>query len=358
MFSIYNIKKCVAMFRVMKRTLSLILSIVLLGGLCACGNKTAQTPETTQTTTEPVVTQPAGEAEVLKVLVLGHSLAVDTGHMLALVANAEGYESLKLGTLYYSGCMLSQHVDFLSRDAREYNLYVSSTDTPNQIPEIMQGVTMKEAIRYDYWDIIVMQAGAFELAEPAKMGNGNIQKIQNYVNEHKLNPTATFAWHMAWALPVNNDLRNMYPYPESNPYFSEYKRLFNEDRDTMYSAVAACVKDVILTDETFDFVIPCGTAMENALSSYWEETDIHRDYGHATDLARVMTSYVWYCRLAGIDKLDEIKLDVIPKQFFKSTQSPEDRVLTDAEKAIILESVNNALANPLQVTPSQYTTAP
>ena len=32
--------------------------------------------------------------------------------------------------------------------------------------------------------------------------------------------------------------------------------------------------------------------------------------------------------------------------------------MTDAEKAIILESVNNALANPLQMTQSQYTTAP
>jgi hypothetical protein len=49
---------------------------------------------------------------------------------------------------------------------------------------------------------------------------------------------------------------------------------------------------------------------------------------------------------------------VIPKNFFKSTQAREDRVLTDSEKAIIIESVNNALANPLEMTQSQYTTAP
>ena len=77
-----------------------------------------------------------------------------------------------------------------------------------------------------------------------------------------------------------------------------------------------------------------------------------------TDLGRVITSYTWYCTLAGIDRLEEVKLDVIPKAFFKSTTGSTDRVLTDMEKAIILESVNNALQNPLQVTPSQYTVAP
>lgn len=32
--------------------------------------------------------------------------------------------------------------------------------------------------------------------------------------------------------------------------------------------------------------------------------------------------------------------------------------LTEEEKALILESVNNALADPLNMTPSQYTAAP
>ena len=44
--------------------------------------------------------------------------------------------------------------------------------------------------------------------------------------------------------------------------------------------------------------------------------------------------------------------------FFNSIKSDEDWVLTDAEKALILESVNNALKNPLQVTQSQYTQRP
>jgi hypothetical protein len=72
-----------------------------------------------------------------------------------------------------------------------------------------------------------------------------------------------------------------------------------------------------------------------------------------------MTSYTWYCMLMGIDQLEEIKLDAIPKVFLKSTEDKtQDRPLTEAEKAIILESVNNALKNPYKMTQSQYTEAP
>ena len=113
-----------------------------------------------------------------------------------------------------------------------------------------------------------------------------------------------------------------------------------------------------MTDPTFTGLIPSGTAIENALSSYLEEKDLHRDYAHASDFGRVIASYTWFCVLTGVEELKEIKLDAIPKNFFKSIQASEDRVLTEAEKALILESVNNALKNPLQMTQSQYTEAP
>lgn len=336
-----------------KKILALCLcALTVLGCFAACAGQGGET----QPSTTPGQTEPAGEAKTLKVLTLGHSLAVDAGHMLALIAAAEGYEDMKVGTLYYSGCPLYRHVEFLTNDSREYNLYVSSTTTANEVPTIMEGVTMKEALRYDYWDIIIMQGGVFEIAESLTYTIGNIQTIQNYVNENKLNPNAVFGWNMAWAPPVDDELRSTFP-GETNSYITNYAK-YNDDRSKMYNDITKCVSDYIVTDDTFEYLIPSGTVMENALSSYLTEKELHRDYAHATDLARVMVSYTWYCSLVGIDQLDEIKLDAIPKNFFKSTVGTEDRVLTDAEKALIMESVNNALANPLQMTQSQHTEAP
>ena len=343
------------MRKTFKKILTLTLAMLMvLGVFTACGGNTANQPENT-VATEP--TQPGEEGKILKVLTLGHSLAVDCGHMLARIAAAEGYESMKVGTLYYSGCPLSKHVQCLTNNSPEYNLYISSTNTPNEIPAITNGVTMEYALTLDYWDIVVMQGGVFEIAADGKYKDGNIKTIQKYVQENCLNPYAKFAWHMAWAPPVTNSLRDQYPYPENNTYYSSYIP-YGDDRTALYNDIAKCVQNNIVTDELFQFVIPTGTAMENALSSYMEETDLHRDYVHASDFARVMNSYLWYCKLVGVEELTEVKMDTIPVNFFKSTEGFEDRVLTDAEKALIIESVNNALKTPFAMTQSQYTTAP
>ena len=294
----------------------------------------------------------------LKVLTLGHSLAVDSGHMLNLVADAEGYDQpMEIATLYYSGCPLYKHVNYIKQNAGVYQLYVSSTTTPDKPPVIIKGVTMKYGIEYADWDIIIMQGGVFEIGHDETYTDGKIQFIQDYVNQYKTNPNAVFGWHMPWACPTDNTLRDQYPY-SPNTYYTSYEA-FNDDRTTMYNAITGCVGNYITTDDSFIYLIPSGTAIENALSSYLEETDLHRDYVHVSDLGRVISSYTWYCTLAGIDHLDEIQLDAIPKAFLKSTaDKTQDRVLTESEKAIILESVNNALANPLQMTQSQYTVAP
>ena len=335
----------------MKKVLALILCLVMVVGMfSACGGGETENPETT------AATQPGEEGKYLKVLTLGHSLAVDAGFMLAKIAHTEGYENLKIGTLYYAGCPMSKHVEFATTDAAEYDLRISSTETPNQVPEVIEPITMKQALQYDYWDIIIMQDGVFDMALDDSYKSGNIQTLQKFVKENAKNPNVEFAWHMTWVPPVDATLRATF---KQGNYYNNGYAIYQNDRATMYQAVTKCVGDNIMTDSTFKFMIPSGTVMENLLSSYLEEVDIHRDYAHASDLARVAVSYVWYCRLAGVEKLDGLKYDVIPKQFLNNTIiKTEDRVLTDSEKAVILEAVNNALANPLQMTQSQYTTAP
>ena len=337
-----------------KKLIALSLAMVMaLGTLTACGKT-----ENVEETKDPVIEESPEEAKVLKILTLGHSLALDSGHLINLICGAEGvgeYEEVVIGTLYYSGCSLKKHVEFMQQDATEYDLYVSSSKTPDQPPTIMYKIDMRSAVIYDYWDIVVMQDGVFDIAQSSSYTMGNAQTLQKFVDENKMNTSVRFAWHMTWVAPVDNTLRDKYPY-EPNTYYSNYER-YNHDRATVYNAVAKCVNDYVLTDDTFAFVIPSATAFENALSSYLEETDIHRDYVHASDLGRVIASYTWYCKLMGIEKLEEIKLSSIPKAFLNSITDVEEYVLTDMEKAVILESVNNALKNPLEMTQSQYTQA-
>ncbi len=337
----------------MKRFLAFLLSVTLLFGLCACGGTTNQPDESTQNVSaDPTLPE---NPETLKVLTLGHSLAVDSGHMLALIAAAEGYSGLKVGTLYYSGCRLSQHVNFLTNNEAVYDLYLSDSSNPAP-PTIMSDVTMKDALRFDAWDVIVMQDGAWEAAEDDKYKDGNLEKVQDYVNENKLNPNAVFAWHMYWVYPTDTELQAMHP-NQPSPVTEGYLN-YGNDRATAFASVTSCVKNNIIPNKTFAALIPTGTAIENAHSSYMGDWDLYRDYAHATDYGRVIAGYVWYCTLLGIDHLDDIKLTGIPKAYFKSNTGPVDVEFTQVEKDIIIESVNNALKNPLQMTQSQYTEAP
>ena len=336
----------------LKRSIAIVLSVLTGLNLVACSNSSANV-STPETSTE---TLPKETKTSLKVLTIGHSLAVDSCYMLSLIAAAEGYTELTVGTLYYSGCSLSRHVQYMSTDAREYSLYLSNSADVSVVRETMEDVTMKEAVRYTDWDVIVLQGDPFEPAADATFSNGNIQTLQKFVNDNKLNPDAVFAWHMFWPIATDPDLMATHP-TQPNPYAARYAK-FDTDRNKLYAAYTNCVSKYILTDDTFRILIPSGTAIENAMSGYMTEKDLLRDFGHANDLGRIIAGYTWYCSLRGIDVLEEIKLSTLPKAYFKSTVSPEDRVLTDHEKALILEAVNNALKNPLQVTPSQYTQAP
>ena len=80
----------------------------------------------------------------------------------------------------------------------------------------------------------------------------------------------------------------------------------------------------------------------------------YRDYIHTTDLGRLIAAYTWYCTLTG-RQVTELQLDVIPG-FLRHNAADQktDLALTETQKAIVLESVQNALANPYQVTQSQY----
>lgn len=337
-----------------KRIISLMMVVLmLLGTMTACGTK-----EDTNEKQDPVVQESPEEAKVLKVLTFGHSLALDSGYMINLVCGAEGvgdYEEVIIGTLYYTGCSMSKHVKFMKEDSTEYQLHISSSKTPEEPPKIMYQIDMRSAVIYDYWDIVVMQDGVFEIAQSSSYTLGNAQTLQQFVEENRLNTSVRFVWHMTWVPPTDNTLRDQFPY-EPNTYYSNYER-YNHDRTTVYNAVTKCVKEHVETDDSFAYIIPSATAFENALSSYLEETDLHRDYVHASDLGRVIAAYTWYCKLMGIEKLEEIKLSAIPVKFLNSITSTEDVVLTDMEKNVILEAVNNALKKPFEMTQSQYTTA-
>jgi len=299
----------------------------------------------------------------LKILTVGNSASLDACHLLNLIAATEGFEEeLYIGTLYHSGCTLNRHVENLALDRADYSLHISSSKTPDLPPAKNLAVTLLYGLRFADWDIIVLQGSTATNYKESTFTNGDLQTLQRFVNDNKTNPDSIFMWHMYCANAADVELQTKWEIQTGkSAEVNNYKKIYRlfEKRENVFAAIAGNVKTYILPDHTITGLIPTGTAVENALTSYLTEWDIHRDYFHLSDFGRVVASYTWYCTLAKGKELEKIKLDAIPKSVLHSTKDKnQDRILSKSEKAIILEAVNHALKNPLEITPSRYTEAP
>lgn len=105
----------------MKRLICLLLALMMVLGLVACGNNepvetTAQPTETTV----PVVVKD----DVLRILMVGNSFCsyyMEELYELLMENPPEGINSVEIYRVYYSGCTLSQHYLWWQQNAAKYD---------------------------------------------------------------------------------------------------------------------------------------------------------------------------------------------------------------------------------------------
>lgn len=317
----------------MKRFLSGVLATILMLSLCACGGNTAPAvtqPSTTEAVTEPTVDpnyDPVNKDKTLKVLAIGNSFSVDTTHFLEDIARAHGFETVLLGNLYIGGCTLETHALNVTENLPAYKFYMNYTGEWVSI----EACSVEYALKNQDWDIITMQQASTWSGKPETYEPYLTQLIE-YVNENKTSPNARLAWNMTWAYQ-SDFVKDM---------FAQYDR----NQDVMYKAILSTVQGTVQAHKDFAYVMPCGTAIQNARTSYVGDT-LTEDGYHMNELGRVITSYTWLATFLN-EPLTEINI----------TNVTDTLILTEQDKAMILEAVNNAIKNPFAVTQSQYTTAP
>lgn len=317
----------------MKKLLSLILCFVMVLTLLAgCGGN-GQTEGSTETT--QAVQQEAGP---LKILAIGNSFSQDATRMLYEIATKEGYEGVVIGNLYDPGCTLKGHVENFTTMARAYNFYFN--DSGNW--QTTEGVTLEYGLKAQEWNVITMQQGSPDSGLVATY-NEDLQTLIDYVNQNKTNPNAKFYWHMTWSYPQTSN---------QEVFFTKY----SSDQMTMYNMIVDAVKEKIVPNEAFVDVLPVGTAIQNVRTSYIGDK-LNRDGFHLNDLGRVIAGYTWFSMLTG-KTLDTIALESVPSKLLKSYELMGDMPITEGERLVIAEAVKNAIANPFEVTQSQYTTDP
>lgn len=303
------------------------LIVFLLCALLLCGcSQTATEPETTVPTTEPAPElnlEPLCDGKTLKVLAIGNSFSNNTMEHLYDIAIAEGMTDVTLGRLYIGSCSLQMHATNALADAPAYTYYKNTIGLWDKT----ENATLLQALQDESWDIITMQQNSGNSGQPASY-DGYLERLIDYVNQNKTNPNAKFVWHMTWAYQGDSD----------HKAFADY----GCSQDLMYKAIVDATQQKILTNDAFCAVIPAGTAVQNARTSYFGD-NLTKDGYHLNELGKVIATYCWYATLTG-KTLDKISINQVP-----------GLALSDSNKEVIMESVNSALRTPYAVTVSTYT---
>ena len=254
---------------------------------------------------------------VLKILTIGNSFSVDCMQFAYDIAKAAGVEKVKLGNLYISGCSLEMHLANAQADSESYTFFTNDSGTWVTNPNYK----MSDAVRSENWDFISFHQACSKSGKAETYDTLN--QLLPFVEANCTNPNVEFMWHMTWA----------YQWDATHFGFAYY----DHNQMQMYRAIVDAVKTNILPNPKIGRIVPNGTAIQNARTSYLGDT-LTRDGHHMSkDKGRVLTGITMIAATAGIP-WDTIDLSGVC----------EDAAFVKAA----LESVKNAIANPLEVTQS------
>lgn len=318
----------------MKRLIALLLCVVSVFMLCACG-QTPATSEPSESETEPAPTQkvidkatPLCDGRTLKLLVISSSFGLNTTNFLYEVAKDQGCEEIVIGRLFLAECTLKRHVQNAEKNSFVYRYYKKNSD---QDWAIMENVTMEHGIMDEQWDIIFLQHSAEGGAQSETYGD-YIPRLIEYIDGKKTNPNARYVWNMTWAFP-------------SNSTAVSYVAL-GSDQMRHYETIVNCTKEHVIPVEDFVDIIPTGTAVQNVRTSYIGDT-LNRDSMHLNELGYVIAGCITYATLTRK-----------PIESLEISQFSSTLTINESQKAVILEAVKNAMEKPYEVTQSTYTEKP
>lgn len=324
----------------MKNKCLLLVSLSLF--LLACNNQTISSESSQQLSSSETINSSSEESSqstsssqsltqegdwnndgVLKILTIGNSFSDDSMEYVANIALDVGVTSVVLGNLYIGGCSLATHATNARTNAAKYEYRLNTgsgwSTTKNFI--------MSEAIISENWDYISLQ----QSSGTSGISSSYTEPLAYLIDFiYSLSDDSTkIVWNMTWAYQQNSTHKDFVNY--------------GNNQMTMYNSIVNAVTEEVLTKEEISLVIPTGTAIQNARTSFVGD-NLTRDGYHLTyDLGRYVAGLTFVNQLTGLS-IDDVT--------FKPSS------LDDNYKNIAIESANNAVLNPFEITQSQYETEP
>ena len=212
--------------------------------------------------------------EVIKILAIGNSFSQDAAESYVDdLANADGVQ-LIIANMYIGGCRLETHWINAERDLAAYSYRkIINGDTT-----VLANQKLSTAIQDEDWDYIT-----FQQASPYSGLIGSyfpyLANLLSYTKQHATNPEVQFAFHQTWAYAANSKQ-------------SAFKN-YNNDQLQMYQAIVKTVGAAV-KKAGIDIVIPSGTAIQNARTSFVGDNFCRDGYHLSLGIGRFTAACTWY----------------------------------------------------------------
>ena len=255
------------------------------------------------------------QQKTVRILAIGNSFSQDAVEQyLHELAEAEGISTI-IGNMFIGGCPLERHVKNARDNAPAYAYRKIGTDGKKR----EKGKMSLEAVLADEdWDYVSLQqaspfSGMYETYE------ASLPELIEYVKA-RLPKKTKLMLHQTWAYA-------------STSRHSGFKN-YNCNQLTMYQAIADAVKKAAKANK-IKIVIPSGTAIQNARTSFIGD-HLNRDGYHLdVKIGRYTAACTWFERI--------FKHNVVGNPY-----TPEG--LDEARKAVAQKAAHAAVKHPYKVT--------
>ena len=255
------------------------------------------------------------QQKTVRILAIGNSFSQDAVEQyLHELAEAEGISTI-IGNMFIGGCSLERHVKNARDNAPAYAYRKIGTDGKKREKGKM---SLETVLADEDWDYVSLQqaspfSGMYETYE------ASLPELIEYVKA-RLPKKTKLMLHQTWAYA-------------STSRHSGFKN-YNCNQLTMYQAIANAVKKAAKANK-IKIVIPSGTAIQNARTSFIGD-HLNRDGYHLdVKIGRYTAACTWFERI--------FKHNVVGNPY-----APEG--LDEARKAVAQKAAHAAVKHPYKVT--------
>lgn len=246
---------------------------------------------------------------LIRVLCIGNSFSWDAVEQeLVPLCDAKGVQ-VEVHNLYYGGCSLAQHADFLLRDTAAYSHRIcTNSQSQGQSRIVKDTITLRQALLDGTYDYISLQQASHDSGIRSSYEPW-LSLLIDTVRAYQ--PAAQLCWMQTWA----------YSQDATHPAFP----IYHNNQQEMWDSIQSCtqyVNEIVhrtLSNCTL-LLVPCGLAIQNARATKLGDTLCRDGYHLNYTYGRYTAACVWYEILTG--------KDVRCNPYKNSQMTPEQRRLS------------------------------